>query len=96
MVTAILYRLFYNCILAYILIYIDIVIPNDTKGPNNNRRIILICLGYYSTFYFLLKAMFAFSHQIKLICRSCASCCSKPLLEGRVEKVRKYWELSNY
>jgi hypothetical protein len=44
----------------------------------------------------LLKAMFAFSHQIKLICRSCASCCSKPLLEGRVEKVRKYWELSNY
>jgi hypothetical protein len=95
MVTFPLFRLFYNCIFAYILIYIDLVIPNWTVGPNNNRRIILICIGFYSTSYFLLKAIFAFYHQIKWIIQSCFCCCSKPLFEGRIDKVKQYWVRSN-
>jgi hypothetical protein len=96
MVIVALYRLFYNCIFAYILIYIDLVIPNWTTGPNNNRRIILICIGFYSTSYFLLKAVFAFYHQIKWILQSCSrSCCVTPLFEGRIDRVRDYWARSD-
>jgi hypothetical protein len=87
--------LFYNCIFAYILIYIDLVIPNSTKGPNENRRIILIAIGFYSTSYFLLKAVFAFYHQIKWILKSCGRCCAKPLFPGRIERVKDYWRRSD-
>lgn len=76
--------MFYNAIFAYILIYIDLVIPNSSTGPNNNRRIILICIGFYSTSYFLIKAFFAFYHQIKWIIGRCFCCCDKPLFHGRI------------
>lgn len=69
-----LYRLFYNCLLAYVLIYIDIVIPNWTTGPNENRRIIIICIGFYSTAYFLLKSVLAIYHQLKWILSGCGRC----------------------
>ncbi len=95
MVLLLLFRLFYNCIFAYILIYIDLVIPNWTTGPNDNRRIILICIGFYSTSYFLLKAIFAFYHQIKWILTSCGRCCHQPLCLNRIDRVKEYWRRSD-
>lgn len=95
MVTIDLFRLFYNCLFAYILIYIDLVIPNWTTGPNENRRIILIAIGFYSAAYFLLKALFAFYHQIKWILHSCFDCCRSSPSNGRIERVKEYWERSN-
>jgi hypothetical protein len=94
MVLSSLFRLFFNCIFSYILIYIDIVIPNWTTGPNENRRIILICIGYYSTTYFLIKALLAIYYQVKWIL-NCRRCCKSPFAKNRLDKVRVYWDKIN-
>ena len=70
--------LFWNCVLAFVFIYIDIVIPNskNNTGPDGNRRMVLIALAFYGTFYLTLKALLAFYHQIKwLFNRLCSCCC---------------------
>jgi hypothetical protein len=67
MVNSTLLRLFFNAILAYVLIYIDSVVPNTNVGANANRRIILIVIGYYSASYMFVKGSLALYHQIKWI-----------------------------
>lgn len=95
MVRILLFRLFYNCILSYLLVYVDLVIPHWNEGENTNRRMILIIIGYYSTSYFLLKALLAIYHQLKWIL-TCTRCCTHPLEpQDRLQAVQLYWRDSN-
>jgi hypothetical protein len=57
-------RLLYNCILAYIFLYIDIVVPQRT---NTNGGKVFIAIAFYATFIALTKTIFAVYNHFKWI-----------------------------
>jgi len=86
--------LFWNAVFAFIMIYVDEVIPNTTTntGPNGNRRIVLIAIAYYGTVYLLLKGLMAFYHQIKWLLSRMCECCRGPLEPNRPLKMLAFWQ----
>lgn len=83
-----LFRIFWNSLLAYILIYIDIVISQPGLGPKSNRRYGLIIILIYGTSQVLIKLVLAVWHHIKFH----LTCCFNTLEPGRKEKVDALWE----
>ena len=66
------YRLFYNSIMAFIFLYIDVVVPqrNNTDGGQ-----VLIAIALYATFIIFVKSILAIYNHIKWI--TCEKCCSR-------------------
>lgn len=83
-----LFRIFWNSLLAYLLIYIDIVIGQPGLGPWNNRRYGLIIILMWGTSQVLIKLVLAVWHHIKFH----LTCCYNTLEPGRKEKVDALWE----
>ena len=56
--------LLYNCILAYIFLYIDVVVPQRT---NTNGGKVFIAIAFYATFIIVAKTIFAVYNHFKWI-----------------------------
>lgn len=89
-----LLRLFYNCLLAYIMIYVDVVIYQSGTGKQNNRKWVLIIIAIYGTSQLLIKSLLAIFHHFKWMLTDCR-CLRKPLAEGRDTIVNNYWKHTN-
>lgn len=63
--------------MAYIFIYVDVVIAQPNVGPDGNRKIILIVIAIYSSVQMLIKLILAIYHQIKFLLT--CKCCQKQL-----------------
>ena len=95
MVTIYLFRLFVNCVLAYIFIYIDIVIPETCTGPFGNRKIVLIVIAMYGTAQMMVKAGLAIYYHFKWCITDCRCWNQKPMYEDRLEHVERFWKKIN-
>ena len=94
MVSLFLFRLFYNCLLAYIMVYVDVVVPESGTGPQNNRRMVLIIIAFYGTIQMFLKAVLAIYYHFKWCCTDCR-CLRQTLFPDRKDKVDRLWEYMN-
>ena len=79
----VIFRVFWNAVIAYLCIYIDIVIAQPGTGPDNNRRIVLIAIAIYSTIQITIKLALALGHHLKFL----LTCCQAPMAPGRKEQV---------
>lgn len=96
MVTIRLFRLFYNCILAFLFVYVDVVIPESGTGPQGNRKMVLIVIAIYGTTQMLIKALLAIYYHFKWMITDCRCLNDKPMYEDRVPYVDKLWEKLNH
>lgn len=94
MVKVSLFRLFYNCLLAYVMVYVDVVVPESGTGPKNNRRMILIIIAIYGTAQMFLKASLAIYYHLKWCLTDC-TCLRKQLYPDRRERVERLWNHVN-
>jgi len=85
-----IFRLFYNALLSYIYIYIDIVIPQNDTGPDGNRKYVLIAIAIYSTLQLFVKGMLAVYHHFKWVLTDCR-CLTGMKYPGRPDLVRTLW-----
>ena len=71
--------LFYNALLAYIFIYIDIVVAEsgDDNVNGNNGTIVLMIIAFWVTLTILLKGLFAMYYHFKWLLTE--RCCLKLL-----------------
>lgn len=77
--------------MAYICIYVDIVIAQPNAGPNGNRKMVLIAIAIYSSVQMAIKLILAIFHHIRFH----IVCCQAPIATKRRTKVNAYWEASN-
>jgi hypothetical protein len=77
-----LFRLFWNAIVAYICIYVDVVIAQPGTGPDNNRKFVLIAIALYGTGQMFVKLSLALYHHIWWMVSSYSGCCTSILEEG--------------
>lgn len=82
-----LLRLFVNVLLAYVFIYIDVVIPESGTGPLGNRKWILIIIAIYGTAQMLVKSCLAIYYHFKWCFTDCRCRDKKPMYEDRLEHV---------
>jgi hypothetical protein len=94
LVTILLFRLFYNCLLSYIMIYVDVVIPESGTGPQDNRKWVLIIIAIYGTAQMFIKSMLAIFYHFRWMLTDCR-CLRKPLYPERAEKVNQFWDKIN-
>ena len=97
MVLYYLFRCFWNAILAYLFIYIDIVVSQPeagvANGVNTGARIILVVIAIYGTAQMFIKLVLAMIHHIAWM--TC-NCCRGTMEEVRKSKVKNLWnELNN-
>lgn len=93
MVLLFLFRCFWNAILAYLFIYIDIVVSQPeagvTNGVNTGARIILVVIAIYGTAQMFIKLVLALVHHIAWM--TC-NCCRGKMEEKRIEKAKRLWK----
>lgn len=77
--------------MAYICIYVDIVIAQPNTGPDGNRKMVLIAIAIYSSVQMGIKLLLAIFHHIRFH----IVCCQAPIAQGRKVRVDAYWEASN-
>jgi hypothetical protein len=65
------FRLFWNAILAFVFLYIDIVVPQ--RGDSDGGKV-LLGIGIYSTAIILIKTILAVYNHFKWI--FCEKCCT--------------------
>ena len=87
-----LFRLFINCLLAYLFIYIDVVIPESGTGPLGNRKWMLIIIAFYGTIQMFIKACLAIYYHWQWMLTDCRCWSDKPMYEDRVPHVNRYWK----
>ena len=91
-----LFRVFWNAIIAYIFIYVDIVVSQPEAGSgttNNGARIILVIIAIYGTAQMFLKLILAYFHHIKWML---TNCCRSKIEPERKDKVKAIWRELNY
>ena len=74
-----LFRVFWNAIIAYLFIYIDIVVTQPDAGvgtTSQGARIILVVIAIYGTAQMFLKLVLAYFHHIKWML---TDCCQSPM-----------------
>lgn len=91
MVLMTLFRLFVNALLAYIFIYIDVIIHENDTGDAAKRRIVLIAIGIFSTITFTIKCVLAIYHHLKWVLTS-FKCCQKQMYPNRIDGVESFWK----
>jgi len=79
----VLFRLFWNAILAYVCIYVDIVINQPNTGPDSNRKYVLIVVAIYGTVQMFTKLALAIYHHVWWMISNYSGCCRTVLEEGR-------------
>lgn len=88
-----LFRCFWNAILAYLFIYIDIVVSQPeagvTNGVNTGARIILVVIAIYGTAQMFMKLVLALVHHIAWM--TC-NCCRGQMEGSRVKFVHDLWK----
>lgn len=82
---------FWNSILAYICIYVDVVITQGSLGPGENRRKVILGIAIFGSIQLLIKIVLAFYHHVYYH----AICCKRPLEMERSEKVKDFWKNQN-
>lgn len=65
-------RLFYNSVMAFIFLYIDVVVPQRTDSDGG---VVLIAIALYATFIIVVKSVLAIYNHFKWI--AFEKCCSK-------------------
>ena len=85
-------RLFTNCLVTYLFIYIDVVIPESGTGPLGNRKWMLIIIGFCGTIQFFIKACLAIYYHWQWMLTDCRCWSDKPMYEDRVPHVNRYWK----
>jgi chitin synthase len=86
--------LFYNCLLAFIFIYVDVIIPesSDVNGSRNGS-VMLIIIAFWGTLTILLKSMFAMYYHFKwVLCEKCCLELTSTSEESRKDLIDKYWQ----
>ena len=73
MVCLILFRIFYNCLLAAIFIYVDIVVPAKTASGGGFVLLVLAC---YGAIYLLVKTVLAVMYHAWWVFWKLIGCCS--------------------
>lgn len=68
----IILRLFYNSVMAFIFLYIDVVVPQRTDSDGG---VVLIAIALYATFIIVVKSVLAIYNHFKWI--AFEKCCSK-------------------
>ena len=81
--------------LAYVFIYIDVVIPESGTGPLGNRKWVLIIIAMYGTSQMTIKAMLAIYYHMKWMITDCRCWNQKPMYEDRVPHVNRLWQEMN-
>lgn len=81
-----LFRLFYNALLTYIFIYVDIISrANDPSRPD----VILLAIAIYGSAYLLLKTVLALvNHIIWIFCL----CCQTKSETQRFSTIDNFWK----
>ena len=74
--------------MAYICIYVDIVVNQNSISSNQNRKIVLIIIAFYGTGQLAIKLILAIFHHFSWML---SGCCQNHMEEGRVEKVNQLW-----
>jgi len=87
--------LFYNALLAYVCIYVDIVVAQPSTGPNNNRRYVLIAIAFYGTIQMFIRLTLAIGHHMWWLLTRVSDCCRGTLEKDRLEKVNALWDKLN-
>jgi len=87
--------LFYNCFLAYLFIYIDVVIPESGTGPLGNRKYVLIIIAIYGTAQMFTKAVLAIFYHFRWCITDCRCWNIKPMYEDRLVHVNRLWKKLN-
>lgn len=87
-----LYRLFWNAIVAYLCIYVDVVVAQPGLGADNNRKFVLIAIALYGTSQMFIKLFLAISHHVWWMISSYSRCCRAMLEDGRKERVDALWK----
>lgn len=82
---------FWNCILAYVCIYVDVVITQGSLGPNGNRKKVILAIAIFGSAQLLIKIILAFYHHIYYH----VICCKRPLEVERLRKVQDFWNKQN-
>lgn len=88
--------LFYNALLAYIFIYIDIVVLESDNPSANGQRgaLVLIIIAFWVTITIVLKTLFAFYYHFKWLFTE--KCCLKLMDEEerdqRRDRIDAYWK----
>jgi chitin synthase len=80
--------LFYNCVLAYLLIYIDVVVP-QRNGTQGGYVLLGICI--YASFQIGFKAVLALVHFVWWIFRYKMCCIKFDIPEGNDLNVNRKW-----
>ena len=71
MVNLLLFRIFWNSLLAYIFIYLDLVIDQPGIGPRANRKLVLVAIALYGTSQIFVKLVLALYHHFKFHLTCC-------------------------
>ena len=90
MVIYVLFRLFYNAVLLFIFIYIDIL--SMENGGNYNGGIVLLVVGVYGSVYMVVKTVLALYYHFKwlILEKCCLKLTDKEGLE-RKRNLERFW-----
>lgn len=61
--------------MAYVCIYVDVVINQPDTGPDNNRKFVLISIALYGTAQMFVKLFLAAIHHVWWMMTRYSSCC---------------------
>ena len=76
---------------AYLCIYVDVVVAQPGTGSNGNRKLVLIAIALYGTAQMFIKLFLAIWHHVWWMISSYSGCCRAKLEDGRKQKVDALW-----
>ena len=81
--------------LAFLFIYVDVVIPESGTGPLGNRKWVLIFIAFYGTIQMTTKACLAIFYHWRWMLTDCRCFNSKAMFEDRAPLVNQLWRQMN-
>ena len=81
--------------LAFIFIYVDVVIPESGTGPLGNRKWVLIIIAVYGTVQMLVRCVLAIYYHLKWCFTDCRCLNKRPMYEDRLDHVQRLWRKLN-
>ena len=65
--------------MAYVCIYVDVVVAQPDTGPQNTRKYVLIAIAMYGTAQMFIKLFLAIMHHLWWMLTRYSSCCRRVL-----------------
>lgn len=81
--------------LAYVFVYVDVVIPESGNSALGTRKWILIFIAMYGTAQMIVKAGLAIYYHFKWMITDCRCLNRKPMYEDRIPQVTRLWQKLN-